>query len=84
LTAGLSLIGLQGGYIDEGADLGVGPRFCDHRPAIAVADQHDRPRLLIDNALGGIHILGEAGKWLLHDSYMEAVFGQDVVDGTPA
>ena len=77
-------IGLQGGHIDEGADLGVGARFRDHRAAIAVADQHDRPRLLIDNALGGIHVLGEAGERLLHDSHMEAVFGQDVVDGAPA
>jgi hypothetical protein len=75
---------LECGHIDERADLRVGARIGDHRAGIAVADEHNRARLLIDGALGGLDILREAGERLFDDRDMEAILGQDVLDPAPA
>jgi len=49
-----------------------------------MTDQHDRARLLINDALGGLDVLCKTSERLLHDSHMETMLGQDVVDGPPA
>src|SRR5712675_1223948 len=42
-----------------------------------VLDQQTGPVVLVENALGGIDVFGEAGERLLHDSHMEAVLQPD-------
>jgi hypothetical protein len=42
----------------------IGTRIGDHRAGIAVADEHNGARLLIDGALGGLDILRETGERL--------------------
>ncbi len=82
LAAGLPDIRLKCGHIDERADL-RSRRIRDHRAGIAVADEHNWARLLVDGALGGLDVLREAGEWLLDDRYVEAILGQNVVDRAP-
>ncbi|SIT41657.1 hypothetical protein BN2476_300114 [Paraburkholderia piptadeniae] len=84
LTAGFAGVGLQCGHIDERTDLRVHTCLRDHRAAVAVTDQHHRALLLINDAPGGIDVLGEARERLLHDRHMVTILDQDVVDGPPA
>ena len=70
--------------IDQGRDMRVIAGLGDDRAAIAVGHQDGRTVLLVEDALGGGDVVGEAGQRLLHHGHVEAIPGQDVVDRLPA
>ena len=49
-----------------------------------MSDQHDRPILLGDGALGGRDVVGERGRRVLDDGDVIAVLIEDLLDAVPA
>ena len=56
----LALVGCERGDVDERGDLVVGAGLGDHDAAVGVADEHDRPGLLVEHVRRGGDVAGRA------------------------
>jgi len=71
-------------HVGQGRHAGMGARLGDDRPAVGVADEHDRPVLRVDDPPGRGDVALERQRRILHDADLVVVPGQDVVDALPA
>jgi hypothetical protein len=74
---------LDGRYINKSFDVGMHSRLGDDHPAITVADQYTRTRL-IENAARRSHICRETRLRLLNNEYRVTVTLEDVCDRLPS
>src|SRR5271154_4424227 len=58
--------------------------FTDDRPAVAMADQDDRPSHGVDCGLRILLVVGVRRLWRLRNRYRVAILLKDLGDGVPA
>src|ERR1700747_1539394 len=80
----VTVIECKGGDVDQCRNVWIIAGLADDGPAVAMADQYDRPAHSVDGGPRVLLVVGVRGLWGLRNRHRVAILLKDLRDGFPA